>query len=93
MIELSQYAYFDNKTLESILRKIYLSNIVHDVTTSKKKRFHHLCLGNVCLDIFLKTFFMYALLIPVQTKVHFKNLQFPAVTYDMGFLSFAFDVV
>ena len=33
---------------------------------------------------------MYA---PLQTKVHFKNLQFLAVTYDMGVLSCAFDVV
>ena len=47
---------------------------------------------SVCLDIFLKTFFMYARKIPVQTKVHFKNLQFVAVTYDMGVLSCAFDV-
>ena len=29
---------------------------------------------------------MYARPIPVQTKVHFKNLQFLAVTYDMGVL-------
>ena len=36
---------------------------------------------------------MYARPIPVQTKVHFKNLQFLAVTYDMGVLSCAFDVV
>ena len=42
---------------------------------------------------FLKTFFMYARPIPVQTKVHFKNLKFLAVTYDMGVLSCAFDVV
>ena len=42
---------------------------------------------------FLKTFFMYARPILVQTKVHFKNLQFLAVTYDMGVLSCAFDVV
>ena len=60
---------------------------------SQKHRFYHICLGSVCLDIFLKTFFMYAMPIPVQTKVHFKNLQFFAVTYAMGFLSFAFDVV
>ena len=33
---------------------------------------------------------MYARPIPVQTKVHFKNLQGLAVTYDMGF---SFDVV
>ena len=38
-------------------------------------------------------FFMYAMSIPVKTKVHFKKLHFLAVTYDMGFLSFAFDVV
>ena len=29
---------------------------------------------------------MHARPIQVQTKVHFKNLQFLAVTYDMGFL-------
>ena len=32
---------------------------------------------------------MYARPIPVQTKAHFKYLQFLAVTYDMGFLSCA----
>ena len=42
---------------------------------------------------FFENFFIYAMPIPVQTKVHFRNLQFLAVTYDMGFLSFAFDVV
>ena len=42
---------------------------------------------------FLKTFFMYARPIPIQTKVHFKKLQYLAVTYDMGFLNFAFEVV
>ena len=42
---------------------------------------------------FLKTFFMYARPISVQTKAHFKILQFLAVTYDMGVLSCAFDVV
>ena len=42
---------------------------------------------------FLKTLFMYARPIPVQTKVHFKTLQFLAVTYDMGVLICAFDVV
>ena len=35
----------------------------------------------------------YAMPIPVQTKVHSKNLQVLAVTYDMGLFSFAFDVV
>ena len=72
--------------------KIYLSTIEHDVTTSKY-RFYHFCLGSVCLDIFLKTFFMYARPIPVQTKVHFKKLQFLAVTYDMEVLICAFDVI
>ena len=42
---------------------------------------------------FFENFFMYARPIPVQTKVHFKKLQFQAVTYDMGVLNFAFDVV
>ena len=59
----------------------------------QKHRFYHFCLGSECLDIFLKTFSMCAMPIPVQTKVPFKNLQFRAVTYDMGVLSFAFDVV
>ena len=36
---------------------------------------------------------MYARPIPVQTKVHFENLQFLAVTYDMGVLTCAFDVI
>ena len=48
---------------------------------------------SVGLDTFLKTFFMYARPIPVQTKVYFKTLQFLAVTYDMGGLSCAFDFV
>ena len=59
----------------------------------QKHRFYHFCLVNVCLDIFFENFFMYAMPMPVQTKVHVKNLQFLAVTYDIGFLSFAFDVV
>ena len=33
--DLSFYTYVNNKTLESILRKIYLSFIEHDVTKSK----------------------------------------------------------
>ena len=42
---------------------------------------------------FLNLFFMYASLLPVQKKVLLKNLQFLAVTYDMGILSCAFSVV
>ena len=42
---------------------------------------------------FLKTSFMYARPIPIQTKVHFKKMQFLAVTYDMGVLSCGFNVV
>ena len=38
-------------------------------------------------------FFMYAKPIPVQTKVHFKNLRFLALTFDMGVVSLAFDVI
>ena len=59
----------------------------------QKYRFYHFCLSSVCLDIFLKTFFMYARPIPAQTKVHFRKLHFLAVTYDMGVLISAFDVV
>ena len=72
--------------------KMYLSTIEHDVTTSKIP-FYYFCQGSVCLDIFLKTFSMYASPIPVQTKVHFKNLKFLAVTYDMKVLIYAFDVI
>ena len=59
----------------------------------QKYRFYYFCLLSVCLDIFLKTVFLFARPIPVQTIVHFKDLQFLAVTYDMGVLSCAFDVV
>ena len=33
---------------------------------------------------FLKTVFMYARPIPVETKVHFRILRYLAVTYDIG---------
>ena len=59
----------------------------------QKYRCYYFCLGSVCLDMFLKTFFMYARPISVQTKVHFKNLKFVAVTYDMEVLIYAFDVI
>ena len=59
----------------------------------QKYRFYHFSLGSVCLDIFFKTFFMYARPMPVPTKVHFKNLQFLAVAYDMEVLICAFDVI
>ena len=59
----------------------------------QKYRIYYFCLGSVCLDIFLKTFFMYARPIPVQTKVHFNNLKFLALTYDMEVLIYAFDVL
>ena len=39
---------------------------------------------------FLKTCFVYARPIPVQIKVHFKKMQFLAVTYDMGVLKLCF---
>ena len=88
IIELS-YAYFKNKTLESILRKKNLSNIEHDVTTSKMPFLA--LLSRECMSrYFLKTVFMYARSIPEQTKVHFTNLQFLAVTYDMFFFKLCF---
>ena len=62
--------------------------------TSRRQnyRLYHFCRGSVRLDILLKTFIMFARPIPIQTKVHFKNLQFHAVTYDMGVLNCDFDV-
>ena len=59
----------------------------------QKYRFYHFCLGSVCLDFFFETLFMNARPIPVQTKVHFKNLQFLAVTYDMEVLICDSDVI
>ena len=51
----------------------------------------YLTLFRECMSrYFLKTFFMYTMPIPVQTKVHFKILQFLAMTYDMGFFNFCF---
>ena len=71
---------------------MYLSNIEHTVTTSKMPFLS--LLPRECLSrYFLKTSFMFARPIPIQTKVHFKNLQFLAVTYDMGILNCDFDVV
>ena len=72
--------------------KIYLSIIEHDATTSKIP-FLSLLPRECMIRYFLKTFSKYARPIPVQTKVHFKNLQFLAVTYDIGVLSCAFDVI
>ena len=78
-----------NKPLESILRKkIYLSNIEHDVTVSKIP-FSSL----LPLECRSRYFFMYARSLPVQTIVHFKNLQFRTEAFDIGFLSRAFDSV
>ena len=45
------------------------------------------------LSFLPKRFIMYARPIPIQTIVHFKNLQFLAVTYDMGVLNCDFEVV
>ena len=45
------------------------------------------------ISFLVETFFHVCKAKPVQTKVHFKNLQFLVVTYDMGVLSCAFDVV
>ena len=68
------------------------SNIQHDVTTSKNPFLS--LLPRECMSRYVfETFFMYARPIPVQTKVHFRNVQFLAVMYDMMVLSCAFDVV
>ena len=75
--------------LKVFFEKIYLSNIEHEVTMTKTP-FLSLLPPERMSRYFLKTFFMYAIPIPVQTKVHFKNEQFLAVTFDMGFLKFCF---
>ena len=55
----------------------------------QKYRFNHVCLVSVCLD-----FFFHVGKANTNTdKSAFKKMQFLAVTYDMGFLSCAFDVV
>ena len=73
-------------------KNILLSNIEHDVTTSKIPFL--LLWPRECMSrYFFENFFHVARPIPVQTKVHFKNLQFLAVTYDMGVLCCAFNVV
>ena len=64
--------------LKVLFEIIYLSNIEHDVTASKTpflSLLHQECMSRY----FLKTFFMFAMPIPVQTKVYFENLQFLAV--------------
>ena len=55
--------------------KKYLSNIEHDVTTSKIPFLS--LLPRECMSrYFLKTFFIYARPIPVKTKVHLKICNF-----------------
>ena len=93
IIELSAYAYLNNKTFESILRKKIYYQILNMTPQRQNYRFYNLSLGSVCLDFFGETFFMYARPLPVQTKVHFKNLLLRAVAYDLGLLSCASDVV
>ena len=57
---------------------------------SQKYPFCNFRLGSVCQNKFLKTF---SRPIQVQTKVHFKILQFLVVTYDYVVLRCAIDVV
>ena len=62
--------------------------------TSRRQKYRFITFASVVyVWIFFYFFFMYARPIPVQTKVHFKTLQFRAVTYDMEVLICAFDVV
>ena len=70
--------------------KYILSNIEHGGMTSKIPFLSLLPWERMSRYIF---FFINARPIPLLTKVHFTNLQFLAVTYDMGVLSFAPDVV
>ena len=70
----------------------YLLNIEHVVTTPKIKVLS--LLPQECMSIYeLNLCFIFARAIPVKAKLHFKILQFLAVTYAIGVLSCAFDVV
>ena len=61
--------------------------------TTRRQKYRFITFASEVSRYFLKTLFMYARPIPIQTKVHFKTLQILAVTYDMGVLICAFDVV
>ena len=72
-------ANFNSKVLESIIRKnifIKYRTWRPDVKNTVLSLLPRECMSRY----FLKVFFMYAMPIPVQTKVHFENLQFLAVT-------------
>ena len=59
VIELSRYAYFNSNALESILRKIYSSNIEHDVTTSMTpfvSRLPRECMSRYFFDFFFHVY-------------------------------------
>ena len=58
---------------------MYLSNTKHDANTSKIQFLTLLSLER--MSKFRKRVFMYAMPIQVQTKEHFKILQFLVVTY------------
>ena len=72
-----------------------ITNIEHDVKTSKIPFLSLLPREGMSRYFFLKTLFMYARSIPVQKKVHLINSQFLVVTFDkiMGVLNCAFNVV
>ena len=59
----------------------------------QKNRFYHFLSQECMSKYFVNTFFMYARRIQVQTKVHFEVLQFLGVTYGMGFLHCARDIL
>ena len=71
--------------------KIYLSNIEYDVTTSKIPILSLLPRECMSRSFFENFFRAYKANISTD-KMHFKDLQFLAVTYDIGVLSCAFDV-
>ena len=66
------------------------SKIISNKPTTEKSRQRqryrlcHFCRVSICLNLFSKTISLYAWPRQVQTKVHFKILQFLVVTYAMG---------
>ena len=89
-------AYRKNKTSNNIAEGNLFANMLNMVLRRQKIRFCHFCYGSDIKKQFSKNIFMSILPIPVQTKVHFKILQFffyCFFSFDMSFLRRALHVV
>ena len=82
IFEQPSYTYFKNKTLENIFEENVLSNIEHDVTTSKH-RLCHFCPGGVRLNRFSKNIFIMKGQYKYRQKCIIIFLQFLLVALNM----------